>query len=604
MLRCLFFLSAIVFFFALFFHSSSQFNQDLGRHLILGKIITETGKVPTTNLFSYTYPDFPFVNSHWLPEVIYYLLSQKFGLSSLVVFNTIVMVVALALVLFAAYRLTGNLAAVSLGFIIFSPVLLNRTEIRPETFSYLFTALFIAVIFSLLTRSDFKLSRRHLFILFALPLVELIWVNSHIYFFLGPVLAIFLLIAETITLWRSRGKLLPAPSWLRWEMLAIILTFAVTVINPNGLKGALFPLLVFNNYGYSVLENQNIIFLSGIVFEPTINFFFIAAGVFVLSFALRSYFWNRSLIFSWLTLPLIALSFLSLRSLPFLYLINFPAFTANIAAASAGVSKSFKDYLARYRWLPVALVIFAVVVTLLRAWRLISNDYYLATDADKEFGTEVIASGRGALDFFRDNHLRGPLFNNFDIGGYLDYGLYPRERVFTDNRPEAFPANFFRETYIPLQQTPENFAQADKVYRFNTIIYSHADLTPWGQKFSAAIIKNPEWQLVYLDSFAAILVKKQTFPEIALKDAIKPESLLSAAPNRNYRENVAAAFAAELFGWQDVSRKLLEIAYRQNPESPEVLSALGQLYLSQPGTISLGQQMITEYKAKSSLILF
>ena len=50
-----------------------------------------------------------------------------------------------------------------------------------------------------------------------------------------------------------------------------------------------------------------------------------------------------------------------------------------------------------------------------------------------------------ALRFLRTEQLRGPIFNNFDVGGYLIYSLYPRERVYVDNRPEAYPATFFAE---------------------------------------------------------------------------------------------------------------------------------------------------------------
>ncbi|KKT25633.1 MAG: hypothetical protein UW11_C0025G0017, partial [Parcubacteria group bacterium GW2011_GWA2_43_9b] len=43
-------------------HSASAINQDLGRHLKMGEIIWQTGHVPITNLFSYTNPNFAFIN--------------------------------------------------------------------------------------------------------------------------------------------------------------------------------------------------------------------------------------------------------------------------------------------------------------------------------------------------------------------------------------------------------------------------------------------------------------------------------------------------------------------------------------------------------------
>lgn len=72
------FLVILVFVFltSTFFHTDSAITQDLGRHLTLGKIIWEKKYVPSTNLFSYTNPDFPFINHHWGSEVIFYMLSS------------------------------------------------------------------------------------------------------------------------------------------------------------------------------------------------------------------------------------------------------------------------------------------------------------------------------------------------------------------------------------------------------------------------------------------------------------------------------------------------------------------------------------------------
>ncbi len=72
-----------------FFHPISAYNQDLGRHLLLGKIIWQTKHIPTTNLLSYTYPDFPFLNHHYLSEVMYYLLHQAVGDAGLLLFSII-----------------------------------------------------------------------------------------------------------------------------------------------------------------------------------------------------------------------------------------------------------------------------------------------------------------------------------------------------------------------------------------------------------------------------------------------------------------------------------------------------------------------------------
>jgi hypothetical protein len=65
--------------------SDLSLDQDLGRHLKLGEIIWQTKSIPKTNLFSYVTPDNPFINHHWLFEVLAYLWNGILGLESLLI---------------------------------------------------------------------------------------------------------------------------------------------------------------------------------------------------------------------------------------------------------------------------------------------------------------------------------------------------------------------------------------------------------------------------------------------------------------------------------------------------------------------------------------
>lgn len=62
-----------------------SFDQDLGRHLKLGEIIVSSREVPKTNLFSYTFPNFPFINHHFLFEILIFLGQQVVGLQGFMI---------------------------------------------------------------------------------------------------------------------------------------------------------------------------------------------------------------------------------------------------------------------------------------------------------------------------------------------------------------------------------------------------------------------------------------------------------------------------------------------------------------------------------------
>src|SRR5438067_514916 len=85
-----------------YFHPIAAITQDLGRHLLTGKIIVTTQAVSKENLFSYTYPHFPFINHHWLSEVIFYLVYLLSGFNGLLILTVSVLLVAYGIVVFYA----------------------------------------------------------------------------------------------------------------------------------------------------------------------------------------------------------------------------------------------------------------------------------------------------------------------------------------------------------------------------------------------------------------------------------------------------------------------------------------------------------------------
>src|SRR2546428_12739707 len=89
----------LFFVFSFLFRTDFSFDQDLGRHLKLGEIIIQTHQIPKTNLFSYTNADFPFINTHWLFEVLVYALSQTIGLYLLLVLKVIIILLAVWLII-------------------------------------------------------------------------------------------------------------------------------------------------------------------------------------------------------------------------------------------------------------------------------------------------------------------------------------------------------------------------------------------------------------------------------------------------------------------------------------------------------------------------
>ena len=122
-----------------------------------------------------------------------------------------------------------------------------------------------------------------------------------------------------------------------------------------------------------------------------------------------------------------------------------------------------------------------------------------------------------SIEFFKQEKISGPIFNNYDIGGFLIFHLFDKERVYVDNRPEAYPEEFFTEEYIPMQQNTEIWKEKNKEYGFNTIFFSHRDATPWGQQFLVEKIQDENWAPVFADSYSIIFLKRNTTNEEIIK---------------------------------------------------------------------------------------
>ncbi len=543
----------LFFVFSFLFKSDHSFDQDLGRHIKLGEIITQSWTVPTTNLFSYTNPNFPFVNTHWLFEILAYWLSQTIGIQYLLVLKIIIFIVAVWFILKIIPK-ENTVLLLPVSFI-FLHVLRERTELRPEIFSFLFTALTLFI----LERYKSSTLKNHKLI-FLLPLIQLIWINTHIYFFVGLTLqAIFLI----YLLWQYLHLKLKGDK-IRFLVISLALSVLVSFLNPNGLSGLLFPLNVTKNYGYTIVENQTMFFLERINFrDPNFLLVKIAMGMIILSI-LVAFIRRRSDVKNiLLCLFGLALASINVRSFPYLVFLSLPATLVNFGPLRFGKPI-------------ISLSLVFGCLLLLESFFYLNGDYYKYREDGHTPGLKVLESGKRALDFVLFNNLPGPIYNNFDIGSYIIYRGFPKYQVFVDGRPEAYPAQFFTGVYIPSQSDYKNFQELNKSWNFKTIIFSHTDQTPWGKNFLQSVLKDQDWKLVFIDDFMLVLVK----PEVAEQKQLNSINLASLDPNSYPFTNHLSYLRLALFllGTQNSEsganfiRKTLQIF----PEDPIANSIIGQ----------------------------
>jgi hypothetical protein len=152
---------------------------DLGRHIKNGQeLLSGNFDLLYRNYYSYTYPDFPFVNHHWLGGVVFYLVSLLGGITGIHLLFILINLITFS-IFFRIATKESNIYISSILALLLVPVIAYRDEVRPEAFSYLFAGIYY---FGLKAYTAGKISGKRL--LWLLP-VQLIWVNTHIYFFIG-----------------------------------------------------------------------------------------------------------------------------------------------------------------------------------------------------------------------------------------------------------------------------------------------------------------------------------------------------------------------------------------------------------------------------------
>ena len=201
---------------------------DFWWHLRTGDWIRQTGWVPTVDLFTFGAAGHAWVDLHWVFQLLMSWGFERVGVVGLNLAKCGVTCAAVWLLITSGRREWP----VWVTLLAWIPALLTlggRMYLRPETLTLLYLALDIAI----LARWE-----RRPWLAFALPIVQVCWVNTQGLFVFGPFLvAVALLDAAT-----RRGAFRPERrAWWRIALGASAATVLACLLNPYGLRGAVYP---------------------------------------------------------------------------------------------------------------------------------------------------------------------------------------------------------------------------------------------------------------------------------------------------------------------------------------------------------------------------
>jgi len=484
---------------ALYSLRTNLLGSDLGRHITNGRVILESGSVFSSNFYSFTHPDFFVPNHHWLFGVFAYLVYEAGGFVLLSLFGVGISMLAVGLLLWWVLKKERtNLTAILFALWVLLPIFAHRSEIRPEAFSLLFVTVLILVLRKWMVSPQ---SRRFPFqLLWLIPLFAM-WVNLHIFFIFGG-----------LVLASAGAALLVQKQWRRFRQLVVIGvgSLAATLLNPVGLTGLIYPFRIFDNYAYRIAENQSVWFFLNYQTGHWYYQYLAVALVVVLGLAVflagrrfragkRVDLYPTVLVLGFGVMTLSMTRYESLFALSALFWFGTHGWL------------DLRQWLApRIRSLPNTVWL-ALASTLIFSWLIFMLATLTVIPFGPQYGFGLMPNNRASGEFFRSIDTRGQLFNNYDVGGYLIFELFPVRSVFVDNRPEAYPGIFLSDVLIAAQLDDEIWKQVEEEYDIGSIFFYRHDMTEHGQAFMIARLKDEEWVPVFVDDYALIFV--DTRPE-------------------------------------------------------------------------------------------
>ena len=478
-------------------------DSDFWWHLKAGQVMTETQKMISDDPFSFTKSGARWINDEWMGETYLYSAYSKWGIPGVQGLAVgISLFICMALFFMAKAAGADPLLAIPLIGGAFWAARIRLTGHRPEMFSFLF----IVAVFFILNRAfkkqppaEGKKERNPASVLILIPFIQIFWANFHpsadfSLLLIGAAIAAGM--AAFIANFKFNFSFSPdiSSKTLRSLGAVLIATAIASLFNPYGLHALSAPFefareQVFMRHitEWSPIPFKHFFSMNGEPGRMGLPVFF-ALGV--LSFYSAGKKMNVFHLLVFLATAFMA--FYSRRFIAVFCLLSAPMIAIGLTPVFQKLYDTPRRYVAA-----ACLVIFS----------LISIGYVYAINGERFIYGSGVLPGKypdRAIDFVSKNDLKGEMFNNYELGGPLIWGLYPKHKVFIDGRAEFYGEGFFSE-YLRFAQkpTPEMFNSLQKIFDFNFAVLK---VTDW-KMFNAIKKSDGGWRLIFWDSDSIVLAK-------------------------------------------------------------------------------------------------
>lgn len=482
-----------------------------------GLTILETHTIPDQESWSHTARGTPVREMRWLYCAAIAWLWNNAGPEVIVLLKTALITAAFALIIWPVRRLLASpLVLAALGLALLAG--LNRWVVRPELVTDLLTAAFL-VILERTTREKPSLSHHTSRLIWLLPPLQVLWVNSHSTYIFGPILAWVFFAGDWATALIRRAPDTPAAR-PNLPLLAVsLLTTAACWINPYGHWGAVYALEMFrqtqaghataqiisemrspfaigvSNWGWDHWCGAILCITAAATYIPIAKHAPLARlAVLVMALYLFATLQRN------LGLVAVMLAWVTTRNAMDLAASNFSLRARNPHAE------------------PLALAALGLLMAA-TGWYIATDRYAVSRGLPSEFGLGVVESyqPRGAEQFLLQHTVHDNLFNIIRDGSYFAWRVADRTPIFIDGRTDAYPQELYREFDALTPRTWNAFANKHAI---NTAVIPARQYEDLAQH----LFSSPDWALVHLDATSYLFLRNTPVNEpIIAKTRIDPQ---------------------------------------------------------------------------------
>lgn len=463
---------------------------DLWYHLSGGRYFSTNGSPAYSSYFSFIQPERQRSNYFWLFQVIVYKIYSVAGDSGLAVFRTLFYVLILSIILSFLYKKQRqNIPYIAFIMILYAIGLIDRySNLRPHVFTYTIIAAFIYII-------EFHPRKA-----FVLPALAVLWSNVH-----GIEYPVMLLIIAAYSVEALLLRIRPRPDSKKDNnmvlIISLIISAAMIFFTPNGpglLKVPFIPTDYASIY-IKELRPFSMQELFAFVVSPLSHDIRMFGSVLVLM-AFLAFFQsvrNRSIRVSHAIL-FVGGAFLLFRGLRF--------FNEFVLLALPCVAKTdpFENIFKADKIKGVVNTVFIVITVLT-----LNN---ALTDMKRLPSTMP----RGVTQFLLGLDAGGNILNTHNNGGYLQWMLYPKYKIFMDMEVPHLFTDY--DMFASLRVFKEEIVLKNVIDRYNpafiTIPITYSSLGEFSKHYT-------NYTLIFFDDAEVLYVNKLIYPDIAAKYEIR-----------------------------------------------------------------------------------